>query len=290
MKVSSGSVSNNSIAVPMRHVPERQLRVAWRFKAGIGSDIELSPEGMVEKPSCSAVPSGLVGFASVSGVETPGYFRVVPSGLKSRRVAVWLLDRILPAVALILLLAASSARAQDDTNEVPQILPPHAELPPTFWEQHGVVVIVVGMTLLALLGLTIWLRTRPKPPVMIPPEVQAREALAALPIAASEGERLSQVSRIMRHYVQQAFELPRAELNTTEFCLLVAEHPAIGPRLAGALVEFLRESDRRKFSPEPGTPAAVDAVTRALGIIEQAEGRRATLRAQAASATAKPTA
>jgi len=194
---------------------------------------------------------------------------------------------ILGAVSFVV---AIGARAQDDTNEIPQIRPPHAELPPTIWEQHSAGISVGGILLLALLGLAVWLWTRPRPPVVIPPEVLAREALAALPVTASEGERLSQVSRILRHYIQQAFYLPPVELNTTEFCRVVAEHPNIGPDLAGALAAFLRESDRRKFSPGPAPAGKVNTVTQALALIEQGEARREYLRAQAAVATPKPTA
>ena len=196
--------------------------------------------------------------------------------------------RFLGAVSFLL---AMRTQAQDDTNEIPQIRPPHAELPPTFWEQHSAGISVIGVLLLALLGLAVWWLTRPRPPVVIPPQVLAREALAALPVTSSEGERLSQVSRIVRHYIQQAFELPRAELNTTEFCRVVAEHADIGPELARALAEFMRDSDRRKFSAEPPTPAAVNVVTQALALIEQGEARREHLRALAAAAsTPKPTA
>ena len=187
-------------------------------------------------------------------------------------------------------LLALRVRAQDDTNEIPQIRPPHAVLPPTIWEQHGAGISLAGVLLLALVVLAVWRLMRPRPPVVIPPEVLAREALAALPVTASEGERLSQVSRILRHYIQQAFELPRAELNTTEFCRMVAEQANIGPELAGALAGFLRDSDRRKFSPEPAPASNVNAVTQVLALIEQGEARREYLRAQTVAATAKPTA
>ena len=193
-------------------------------------------------------------------------------------------------LAAVVFCLAIRVQAQDDTNEIPQIRPPHAELPPTFWELHGTVILVAALVFLALAGLVVWRLTRPRPPVVIPPEVQAREALAALPATIFEGERLSQVSRIVRHYIQQAFELPRAELNTTEFCRVVAEHADIGPELAGTLAAFMRESDRRKFSPEPAPADKVNAVTQALALIEQAEARRDYLRAQTAAATPKPTA
>ena len=196
--------------------------------------------------------------------------------------------RFLGAVSFLL---AMRTQAQDDTNEIPQIRPPHAELPPTIWEQHSEAIIVVAVLLMALVGLVVWLWMRPRPVVVIPPDVLAREALAALPITVSEGERLSQVSRILRHYIQQAFELPKAELNTTEFCRVVAEQADIGPELAGALAAFLRDCDRRKFSPEPAPASDVNVVTQALALIEQGEARRERLRALAAAAsTPKPSA
>ncbi len=191
------------------------------------------------------------------------------------------------------ILLAARVQAQDDTNEIPQIKPPHAALPPTYWELHGTIIMMAGVVFLALVGFVIWALTRPRPPVVIPPAVAAREALAALPALASEGERLSRVSQIVRHYVQQAFDLPRVELNTTEFCQVVAAHPALGPELAAALAAFLQDSDRRKFSPAPAPANAVDAVnavTRALGLIEQGETRREHLRVQTVAANRKPAA
>ena len=177
-------------------------------------------------------------------------------------------------------LATGHSLAQEDTNEIPQIRPPHAQLTPTFWELHGTMIILAAVLMVILVGVVVWLLTRPKPPVVIPPAVQARTALAALPASLSESDRLSRVSQILRDYVQGAFELPQVELNTTEFCLQVANHPAIGPELAGALAEFLKHSDRRKFSREPSPASTVNAVTQALKLIEQGEARRASLRTE----------
>ena len=50
-------------------------------------------------------------------------------------------------------------------DDIPPLRPPHAELPPTFWEQHGLWVIVAGSrSLLALVGAAVWCLLRPKPP------------------------------------------------------------------------------------------------------------------------------
>ena len=65
--------------------------------------------------------------------------------------------------------------------------------------------------LLALVALAVWWLTRPKPPVVVPPEVQARQALEPLRQQAEDGAVLSQVSQILRHYVSAAFALPPGE-------------------------------------------------------------------------------
>jgi hypothetical protein len=176
------------------------------------------------------------------------------------------------------------AQAPGDTNEIPQLRPIRAEIPPGFWTQHGTTVLIIGVMLAALAGLIVWWLTRPRAAVVVPPEAEARAALADLPVTAGEGERLSRVSQILRHYVQRAFELPPLELTTAEFCRALAGHPHIGPELAGALGGFLRDTDRRKFAPAGTTPPQPEAVVAALALIDQCEARRAAQRAAAAGA------
>ena len=175
------------------------------------------------------------------------------------------------------------AQAPVDTNEIPKLRPPHPEIPPGFWAQHGTVVLILGLVLAALAGLIVWWLTRPKAVIVVPPEAEARAALAGLPVTADEGVKLSRISQILRHYVQRAFELPPNELTTTEFCRALADHPHLGPELAGALGGFLRDTDRRKFAPAGATPPQPEAVAAALALIDQCEVRRAAQRAAAAA-------
>jgi hypothetical protein len=147
-------------------------------------------------------------------------------------------------------------------------------------------VVILGVLLLGLICAVVWLLTRPKPPVVVPPEVQAREALDPLRQQPEDGALLSRVSQILRHYVAAAFELPPGELTTAEFCRAVGGHAPIGPELSAALSEFLRQCDQRKFSP-PAPAPPLSAVAQALKLIELAEARRAQLRRAAeAPATA----
>jgi hypothetical protein len=163
-----------------------------------------------------------------------------------------------------------------DPDAIPPLRPPHAEIPPTFWEQHGVWLVILGVLLLAVVGAAVWFLTRPKPPVIVPPEVLARQALEPLHGQPEDGALLSRVSQILRHYTAAAFGLPPGELTTAEFCRAIAGHAQVGPELAAALSDFLRLCDHDKFSPPAPVPP-LSAVARALKLIDYAQARRLTL-------------
>ena len=184
--------------------------------------------------------------------------------------------------ALTLWLRAAQSSFAAATNapgpeEIPLLRPPHAEMPPAFWEQHGLWVILVGVLLLALVGTAAWFLLRPKPLAVVPPEIQARQALEPLRPQPEDGPLLSRVSQVLRHYVAAAFDLPPEELTTAEFCRAMASHAQVGPELSAALGEFFRQCDQRKFAPPVPAPP-LGAVTQALKLIELGEARRAQLR------------
>ena len=180
------------------------------------------------------------------------------------------------ASALSLLAAHPSLAADANTatnGDIPLLRPPHAELAPTFWEQHSASVVLCVGFFLALVGVAIWFLTRPKPPVVIPPEVLARKALEPLGQRPEDGALLSQVSHILHQYVTAAFHLPPIELTTTEFCRAIAGDQQVGPELSTALSEFLLKCDQRKFSP-PAPAPPLSVVDQALKLIDQAQARR----------------
>ena len=196
-----------------------------------------------------------------------------PSGFGFRPLAfgLWL-------VAAQPVLAATNAPGLD---EIPPLRPPHAEIPPTFWEQHSLSVILLGALLLALVCIAAWFLTRPKPPIIVPPDVQARQALEPLLQQPEDGALLSRVSQILRYYVAAIFDLPPGEPTTAEFCRAITAHAQIGPDLSAALSDFLRLCDRDKFSPPAPVPP-LNAVAQALKLIDQSQARLAVL-AQAAA-------
>ena len=81
---------------------------------------------------------------------------------------------------LLLSFSGLSLFAQASTNALPALAPPYGEIPPTFWERHGTMILVGGIALIVLAVLILWKLLQPKPPVILPPEVLAREALTKL--------------------------------------------------------------------------------------------------------------
>jgi hypothetical protein len=193
-----------------------------------------------------------------------------------RRRAEFLFGFRILALGFSLLAVQPSFAAATNTpasDEIPALRPPHAELAPTYWEQHGVAVVVCAGLCLVLVGVAVWFLTRPKPPVVVPPEVLARKALEPLGQRTEDGALLSEVSHILHQYVTAAFNLPPEELTTAEFCRAIAGHEQIGPELSTALSEFLQKCDQRKFSP-PAPAPPLSVVDQALKLIDQAQARR----------------
>jgi uncharacterized protein DUF4381 len=164
------------------------------------------------------------------------------------------------------------AGAEEGPEKIPPLQPPRGEIPPGFWELYGVWVVVGSVVFLALCAALVWYLTRPKSVVPVPPGAQARQALERLRQQPEDGVVLSRVSQVVRRYAAQAFGLPPGELTTSEFCQALAGQQRVGPDLAGALAEFLRQCDERKFAPAVPGPA-LGAVARALELIETSEAR-----------------
>ncbi len=138
------------------------------------------------------------------------------------------------------------------TNDPPPLAPAYGEIPPTFWELHGTAILTGSVTLIALAALILWKLLQPKPLVIMPPEIVAREALVQLQHRPEDAKALSEISQILRRYVAAAFEWPSGEMTTTEFCITLASSGTIGAELAQRISSFLRECDERKFAP-PGS-------------------------------------
>ncbi len=163
-----------------------------------------------------------------------------------------------------------------DTNALPALTSAYGEIPPTFLEQHGTLVIIGFIAFLFLAAPTVWKILQPKPATILPPEIVAREALEKLLRQPEDGKILSEVSQILRRYVAAAFELSAAEMTTKEFCTALAANEKIGTEISNSISNFLRECDEQKFSSSPSV-APVNATARALEFIVLIEKYRAQI-------------
>ena len=181
-------------------------------------------------------------------------------------------------IAAILLWPGSTIAA--NTNTLPALAPPYGELPATFWEYHAAAIIASVVSLVLLAVLIGWKLLQPRPPVILPPDTVAREALAKLLQQPEDGKCLSEISQIVRRYAATVFEFPPGQLTTAEFCAALVHDQNIRGDLAGSLSGFLRECDQRKFARssvltrrgplEGGTPnplPPLNAAHRALELI-----------------------
>ena len=225
------------------------------------SEIRSPKEGRNPKSECGCKPRSAETLA----------FELRPSDLL--RISDFGFRILLAALSLLAVYPSFAAPDTSTNGDIPALRPPHAELAPTYWEQHGTAVVLCGVLFLVLVGVAIWLLTRPKPPVVVPPEVLARRALEPLGQRPEDGALLSEVSHILHQYVTAAFNLPPIELTTAEFCRAIAGHEQIGAELSVALSEFLLKCDQRKFAP-PAPAPPLSVVDQALKLIDQAQARR----------------
>ena len=191
------------------------------------------------------------------------------------------------APGLLWLAASRLLAGEGHPDAIPPLRPPRGEIPPGFWEQHGTSTVLASIAVLTLAGLAAWRLTRPKPPLITPPEIEARRELEKLLDRTEDGPALSKISQVLRRYVAAAFNLRPGELNTAEFCATISASESLDPGLAASLAGFLRKCDEQKFSPAPPAPR-LNAARQALALVEEAELRRAALRQPAAGPRTAP--
>ena len=121
------------------------------------------------------------------------------------------------ASPLALFLLLPTVVFAQSTNDVPPLRPALPEIPPTLWEQHGMLIVGLSVVAVALLAAAIWWLLQPKPPVPVPIEIQIWRELTALSHELDSSEMLTNLSRCLRRYFSSAFGLPAEGATTTDF-------------------------------------------------------------------------
>jgi hypothetical protein len=146
-------------------------------------------------------------------------------------------------------------------------------LVPSFFDQHGWLLVLIGLLVLAGAALTVWWLRRPKVTLGTPADALARRALRSLRGQPEDAVLAFRVSQEVRRYLHAALDQPGEELTTAEVAAAVRGHPLGGEELAGPITALLRDCDLWKFAPVTPT-AATGLVERAIGLVEQIEARR----------------
>lgn len=166
---------------------------------------------------------------------------------------------------------------------LPKLLPPRGELVASFWERYGWLTLGIALVLLVIVAIMWLIRLRRvEPPVITAPDVFARRALEALRGRPENGALLVEVSRIVRRYVIIVSSLPPGEMTSTELRVALASRLEVPSELAGAIGDFLRQCDERKFSAAP-PPSSIVAVDAALDLVEKFERARREKTVEASS-------
>lgn len=171
---------------------------------------------------------------------------------------------------MFLLLGSARLRISAQTDDLSTLAPAYGELPPTFFEQHQILILIGICGTLALATLAVWKLLQPKPMFVSSPETVAREALLKLQGQPEDGKVLSEVSQVLRRYLGSVFQMPGAELTTSECHSVLLLKDKIELPLRESIYNFLRECDARKFSLADET-APFNSVGQALALVARIE-------------------
>ncbi|MEO8351966.1 MAG: hypothetical protein ABI680_09555 [Chthoniobacteraceae bacterium] len=152
---------------------------------------------------------------------------------------------------------------------IPDLKPPRGEIPPTFWEMHGLA--VIGTSLIGLFLLVALIRQwrQPKPVIVETPAEIATRNLQALRDEPNAATVLLRTSETLRRYLIARFGLPGPGLTADE----IAIHLHTDPPLARQLHRFMADCDLVKFAPVHEVPASDPIIHDALRLIEAVERR-----------------
>jgi hypothetical protein len=167
----------------------------------------------------------------------------------------------------------SAAHASPDIHDI------HSFVPLTFWEQYGLNVVLGSLAAILLIGWLTWRLLRKK---MIPPLTpieRARQELAAARAMLASGEDKAfaiAVSDAVRHYLENAYNMPAPERTTEEFLQEAARHAWLQGELTVRLRRFLEFCDLTKFAGQQcGATEREQLLGAASEFVEAAERLRA---------------
>ena len=178
-------------------------------------------------------------------------------------IGYWLL-----AIAEVRMAAATNSPTNPD--EIPPLRPPKPDIPPGFWEQHGLLVVLLGVAAVIVAVLLWRMLPRPRPAESPEPAAIARQALESLRHRPEDAALLAETSLILRRYFVAAFDLPRMEFTNSELCGQLEREAKADPELSKAATALLKGMEHLRFDAEPNT-SVTQVVEQALELIHRTE-------------------
>ncbi len=173
--------------------------------------------------------------------------------------------------------SSSAAHAPGSTNG-PDIRDIQGLAPLTFWERNGATVGYGSGGGIVLLALLVWFLLRKKPARPLTPYESALRELDFARALSGDGQHqvfAIAASDAVRHYLENAYQMPAPERTTEEFLQEAARHAWLQGELAGRLRHFLELCDLAKFAgQELGTTEREQLLGAAREFIDAAEKRR----------------
>ena len=145
-----------------------------------------------------------------------------------------------------------------DGKVPPELYPVRGELGelvlPTVQRNRVWLWALIGLAVVAVAGIVIWRVRRPKPKVVLPPDVVAMRALEAMKAESIPTEPKAvdawyvRLSSVVREYIEGRFALEAPRMTTEEFLELARRSDAIREDHKKLLHRLLERSDRVKFT------------------------------------------
>jgi hypothetical protein len=137
------------------------------------------------------------------------------------------------------------------TDQTPDIHDLHNLVPLTFWEQHGLQIILGSVAGILIIAGVLFMVLRKKPVVVLTAYQRALQELqvaSALHAAGQDKNFAIASSDAVRRYLENAYKMPAPERTTEEFLQEAARHTWLQGELTALLKRFLEFCDLAKFA------------------------------------------
>jgi len=148
-------------------------------------------------------------------------------------------------------LAQTAPAAASGSSTAPDIHDIHGLAPLTFWERYGTLITYSSIGSIVIIAVVVWFLLRKKPVIQLTPYEKALRELEAARALSGNGQHQAFAifaSDAVRHYLENAYQMPAPERTTEEFLLEAARQVWLKGKLAELLQRFLEFCDLAKFA------------------------------------------